>query len=126
MKIAVVGSRRFADYDLMKKVLDAHGKVDLIYSGGAMGADTLAQRYAKENGIVITIFYPKYDTYGKKAPLVRNVLIAQVCDEMIAFPMWDSSGTSHVINKGFQLGKKVYIIKTMEDGSVQTSIRRRE
>jgi predicted Rossmann fold nucleotide-binding protein DprA/Smf involved in DNA uptake len=111
-KTAIVGSRRFNDYELMKKVLDpVKDKIGMIISGGAIGADTLAQRYAKENGIVIVIYYPNYSKYGKKAPLVRNVVIANMAEKMIAFAYKDSIGTRHVISKMKQLGKPVAIIE---------------
>lgn len=119
MKIAVVGSRRFNNYDLLKQVLDKHGKASLIISGGAKGADTLGQRYAKENGLIMHIRYPDYRRYGRKAPLVRNVLIALDCEEMIAFPMPNSSGTWHVIRKAKQFHKKVYIVETLDNGEIK-------
>lgn len=45
MNVAVVGSRNFKDYELMKSELD---KIDIafIISGGAFGADSLAARYS--------------------------------------------------------------------------------
>ncbi len=44
MKIAVVGSRNFNNYQLLKDTLDKYKeKCELIISGGAKGADKLAK-----------------------------------------------------------------------------------
>lgn len=36
-----------------------------IISGGATGVDSLAERYAKENGIDCKVFEAKWNKYGK-------------------------------------------------------------
>jgi len=90
-KVAIVGSRRFNDYNFMRRVLDPHvDDISMIISGGARGADTLAQRYARDNGIPIYIIYPEYGKYGKAAPFRRNVMIANLAEKMIAFAYSDS------------------------------------
>ena len=110
-KVAIVGSRKFTNYTLMKKVLDpVRDKIALIISGGADGADTLAQQYAKENGIPIHIYYPNWKRFGKSAGLKRNVIIANLAEKMIAFPTTESKGTWHVINKMKQFNKPVAIV----------------
>ena len=41
IKIGVIGSRSFNDYELLKRVLDEYlGKVWVVVSGGASGADS--------------------------------------------------------------------------------------
>ena len=113
-KIAVIGGRDFTDYALLSKTLDRIRKEEpevLIISGGARGADSLAQKYAKENGLAILIFYPDYQRYGKRAPLVRNNKIAKECDLLIAFPTSKSRGTWCTVKKAKELGKKVIVIR---------------
>lgn len=56
MKLAVVGSRNFKDYELLKKELD-NFHIDLIISGGASGADKLAEVYAYFKKINTKIFF---------------------------------------------------------------------
>ena len=52
MKIAIVGSRTFEDYDAMCSVIEEklatmeHPTIEDVVSGGARGADSLAERYA--------------------------------------------------------------------------------
>ena len=59
VKIAVVGSRDFDDYELFSDVMDdflsAYGEVTFV-SGGSRGADKLAERYAEDHDIDIVIF----------------------------------------------------------------------
>jgi predicted Rossmann fold nucleotide-binding protein DprA/Smf involved in DNA uptake len=98
------------DAAMFKRELGKLGKIDLIVTGGARGADQLAMAYAKANGIPTKVFYPDYENLGaKRAPLARNVLICAEADIMIAF--WDgqSSGTSHAINAMRIQGKEVII-----------------
>lgn len=113
MKLAVVGSRSFNNYDLLKTKLDAlHIKrpISLIISGGAQGADSLAERWAKENGIESKIFLPDWNQYGKSAGYKRNVQIIEASDAVIAF--WDgiSKGTQHSINIANEKQKPLAII----------------
>lgn len=115
MKVAVVGSRSFTDFKYLSSVLDEHkDKITLIVSGGAKGADTLAQKYAKYNGLPILIYYPQYDYYGKRAPFIRNTHIAEQADIMIAFSYKDSRGTKHVTDYMEGLDKPVILIDVTE------------
>jgi hypothetical protein len=80
-----------------------------IISGGAKGADSLARQYAEMLNIPIVEHLPEYAKHGRRAPLVRNELIIQGSDQVIAF--WDgkSTGTMHSIglakkhNKPFRI-----------------------
>ena len=53
--VGIVGCRKFDDYDLFKQKIiewiNKNGPIDKIVSGGATGADSLAERYAKDNSI---------------------------------------------------------------------------
>jgi hypothetical protein len=109
-KLAVVGSRTITNYEFVKKLLDKQKEnISLIVSGGAKGVDTLAERWAKENGIPTKIFLPDWDTYGSKAGYMRNVFIINECD--ICLAIWDgkSRGTIHSVNL-CKKDKKPYIL----------------
>ena len=61
--LAIVGTRTFNDYKLLKKKVDEINKktkINMIVSGGAKGADKLAEKYAKENKIPTKIFIPNW------------------------------------------------------------------
>jgi len=109
MKIAVVGSRSFNDYDFLKEKLSLY-KIDVIISGGAPGADSLAERYAEENNIETIIFPAEWETHGRAAGPIRNKLIVENCDYLIAFWNGKSRGTKFSIDYAKELGKETVII----------------
>lgn len=113
MNIAAIGSRSFNDYNKLKEVLDTYlGQATRIVSGGAKGADTLAERWAKENNIPTQIFYPDWNKHGKSAGIIRNKEIIKNADIVIAFWDGESKGTKHSISIAKQNGKELVIIKT--------------
>ena len=89
---------------------------NLVISGGAVGADAMAEEWAKENTIDFQVFKPQHKDFPKSirrvaAPYARNTLIAEHSDIITAF--WDgqSTGTKDTNDKGLALSKKVYIFE---------------
>ena len=114
MKIAVVGSRTFEggwNYEAMASIMLAFGATEII-SGGAPGADRLAERYAVEKLLPLTVLQADWDALGKSAGFERNKLIVQACDGVVAF--WDgqSRGTKHTMSLCWKAGKPLAIIRT--------------
>ncbi len=117
MKLAVIGSRTFDDYDiavttikaLFEQVADDE-KPNTIISGGAKGADTLAERYAKERYLTLLVFKPDYQQYARSAAHVRNRLIVDNADMVLAFWNGKSTGTKYTIDYTKKQGKPVQII----------------
>lgn len=111
MRIAVVGSRTFTDWNYAKKILDNWVfDGDTIISGGALGADSLARQYASRCPLVNLIEYkPDWDRYGRSAGYRRNKQIVNNSDMLIAF--WDgrSKGTKHSIDLANARGIRVII-----------------
>lgn len=109
MKVAVIGSRSFNDYEKLKDTLS---KIDvsLLVSGGANGADKLGEQYANENNIPTKIFLPDWKKHGKAAGFLRNTDIINEAELVVAF--WDqqSNGTRDSIQKAEKQGKKVMIV----------------
>jgi predicted Rossmann fold nucleotide-binding protein DprA/Smf involved in DNA uptake len=104
----VIGSRGITDYKLVKLSLDKL-KILRIVSGGAIGADTLAARYAKERNIPIIEFKPDYARHGRTAPLVRDRLIVDEAEEIVAFWDGNSRGTKYTIDYARTMNKPVMI-----------------
>lgn len=109
MKLAIIGSRTFNDYDVLKKECD-NLNIEEIISGGAKGADSLGEKYAIENNIKFTIFKPDWKKYGKRAGFLRNTDIINSCDSVLAFWDGNSKGTQHSINLAHKHNKPVTII----------------
>ncbi len=118
MKLAVIGSRTFTSYDMLRDELNEIDDITEIVSGGAGGADTLAVVWATRHQTTSTIFFPDWDQFGKSAGPLRNTQIVDYCDKLIAF--WDgkSRGTKDSITKAKAQGKLlkiVYFTKFGED-----------
>lgn len=115
MKIAIVGSRTFEDYDLLCKFIGSVlsdgelASIEAVVSGAARGADTLAERYAEEHGFEMIVFPAEWKKFGRRAGFIRNVDIIRECD--ICFAFWDgeSHGTKHDIELCEQTSKPCHI-----------------
>jgi hypothetical protein len=133
MKVAIIGSRTFdnknrlfIEMKLFRQVLTSFKKPDIteIVSGGAQGADKLAEEYANEMKLKLKVFKADWTDfaepcriktgpqgeYNALAGFNRNTKIIEYCDQVIAF--WDgkSPGTKDSLDKSVKLGKKVNII----------------
>ena len=114
-KVIIAGGRDFNDYNLLKSKCDFYlSKIDEeieIVCGGAKGADSLGERYAKEKGLSIRYLYADWELYGKSAGYRRNVEMGDYADALIAF--WDlkSKGTKHMIDYAKSKNIKVRVIK---------------
>lgn len=109
MKIAIIGSRNFADIARIDKFVSWLTKDCVVVSGGARGVDKLAELAAKKYGLPTKIFYADWDTYGKSAGFRRNGTIVEFADVVVAF--WDgaSKGTQDSIEKAGKLGRDVFV-----------------
>ncbi len=107
MKIGIVGGRDFNNYNLLKKIINefiaTENSVSAIVSGGAKGANTLAEEFAKEIDVEMIVFRPDFQKDGRLAALARNTKIIEKSDVVFAF--WDgkSRGTMDSVNKAKNL-----------------------
>lgn len=128
VKLGVIGSRSFHDYELVKKTLEPYkNKIQVIISGGAQGADKLAEKYSWEvlNKKPLIFKADWYNlnvepcdirqdrngrSYNHLAGYNRNTYIVENSDAIIAF--WDekSNGTKDSIWKARRLKKPIKII----------------
>lgn len=110
MKVAVIGSRSFTNYNVLDNILKQHLKSeDIIVSGGATGADSLSEQFAKQNGHKTFIYLPNWKIYGKSAGFIRNKQIVDNSDYIIAFWNGTSKGTLNSINLAKEQGKQVFV-----------------
>ncbi len=106
MKVAVVGSRSILNAEIDRFIPP---DATLIISGGAVGIDSIAEKYADRKGIEKMIIYPDYELYGKSAPLIRDKLIVDNADMVVA--VWDgvSKGTEFTISYAKRRGVPIEI-----------------
>ncbi len=113
MKVGIVGCRKYSNYEEFKNKIDIwekiNGSISTIISGGATGADSLAEKYAQENNIELIIHEAEWDKYGNKAGPIRNTLIVNDCDKLIAFPSKSSRGTWDSVIKAKNADKDVTV-----------------
>jgi hypothetical protein len=108
MKLLVAGSRNITDFDLSPYISN---NVDTIICGGANGIDTLAERYADSHRISKCVIRPRYDIYGRGAPIKRNEEMVDISDAVLV--IWDgqSKGTQHTIEYSKKTKKPITIIQ---------------
>ena len=104
MKLLIVGSRTITNFDLTGHIPE---ETDLIISGGAKGVDTIAEQYADSHGIEKLIILPKYEKFGKAAPIKRNEEMVELADTVLV--IWDgkSRGTKYTLNYAKKKNKKI-------------------
>ena len=112
MKLAIIGSRTFDNYNLLIETLEPYkSKITLVVSGAAKGADSLGEKWAIQNNIETLIFSADWEKHGKKAGFIRNEDIIKNCDCVIAFWDGESKGTKHSLLLCEKYNKPYKIIK---------------
>ena len=108
LKLLVVGSRSITEFDLSPYIT---AEVETIISGGAGGVDTLAEKYADQHRLSKYIMRPRYDLYGRGAPLKRNEQMVDLADAVLI--IWDgqSKGTNYTLKYAQKKNKKVLLVQ---------------
>ena len=107
MKLLIVGSRSITDFDLSPYI---SAEVDTVISGGAGGVDSIAERYADLHRLSKFILRPRYDLYGRAAPLKRNEEMVRLADAVLV--IWDgcSKGTQYTLSYAKKNNKPITLV----------------
>ena len=110
MRVLVCGGREFANRKMLDEALDRlHQErgIALIISGGARGADTMAEWWAKAEGVPCNVYHADWTGLGRKAGPIRNqrMLDEAKPDLVVAFP--GGRGTADMVRRGRQAGVEV-------------------
>lgn len=99
MRILVCGGRDYDSYSIVEWALSPflNPEVTTIIHGAAPGADSLADRWAVENGVPVERYPADWKKYGKRAGYIRNVQMLKEGkpDMVLAFP--GGKGTAMMI-----------------------------
>ena len=108
MNLVIVGSRSITDFDLTPYISD---EVDTVISGGACGVDSLAEQYADSHRLSKYILRPRYNLYGRAAPLKRNEEMVRMADAVLV--VWDgrSKGACYTLKYAEKIKKPTTLIK---------------
>lgn len=106
MKALVCGGRTYRDADTVFRVLSGYPITHIVH-GGARGADTLADQYARKAGLPVAEYRAKWHTYGKAAGALRNAeMLADGRPHIvIAFP--GGTGTADMVRRAKRAGVPV-------------------
>lgn len=121
-RVAIIGSRphpgpaRIHDRNDMRRlaVRDYVGNLPagtVVISGGAQGVDLWAEERALQAGLVVVRCIPPWDALGKRAGMVRNAVIVDLCDRLAAFWDGESRGTKNAIEAARKAGKPVEVFR---------------
>lgn len=115
--LAIVGSRNLKSKELFQegivKAIEQWGVPSEVVSGGAKGADTMGEKWARDNEIVCTVYKPDWNQHGKKAGILRNIDIINKANKVLAFPSKKGKGTQHSI--GLTIKQQKELIKLWID-----------
>ena len=108
MKLLIVGSRSITNFNLSPYI---PADVDTVISGGAGGVDSLAEQYADLYRLSKYILRPRYELYGRAAPLLRNEQMVNMADAVLI--IWDgcSKGTQYTLKYAKKLGKPITLVQ---------------
>lgn len=89
LRMVVAGSRTIGHYpivaDIIEDAIDQFGiSPSTIISGHARGVDSLAEKWAKQNGVKVELHPADWDRYGKAAGHIRNKEMAKCADCLVA------------------------------------------
>jgi hypothetical protein len=139
MKVIIAGDRECDNFDLIESaVKQSSFEITEVVSGGARGADSVGELWAKVNKIPIKVFKAdwnniktpnaivksrqnpwtkKQEKYNANAGFQRNEEMAKYAEALIALqPNGPTNGTQHMIKMAKKYNLKVHIYeKAAED-----------
>lgn len=114
MKIVICGSRFWYNTNAIRKYIRTLDHTnDIIITGGARGADLIANTIAKEEGFQTIVFNADWRVYGNAAGPIRNKQMLELNpDIVVAFhnDIDNSKGTKNCVTQAKLKGIKTIVI----------------
>jgi hypothetical protein len=112
MRVLVCGSRSWRDKEAIARRLKSLPADAMIVTGGALGADQLADDVARDLGLERVIIPANWNRHGRQAGILRNLRMLDTRPELVlAFWNGDSPGTKHTIGEARKRGIRVEVIQ---------------
>lgn len=111
MRTIIAGSREGVTRAAVSLAIKNCGWVpSVVLSGCARGADRLGEIWARDNAVPIEKFPADWIGYPRAAGHIRNALMADNAEALVA--LWDgkSKGTKHMIDNATGKGLRVYVL----------------
>ena len=106
VRVLVCGGRNYSDRQAVDATLDQLDVAGLIH-GGASGADSLGEQWARCRGVPVEIYRADWQRYGRAAGPIRN---QRMIDEgwpdlVVAFP--GGKGTADMVQRAKDTGVRM-------------------
>lgn len=112
--VIIAGGRDYNNFQQLTATMDAvlvnKSQVTII-SGGANGADSLGERYARLRGYPLIVMKADWGKHGKRAGYLRNVDMFKAASAAVCFWNGISRGTAHMIDITMEGGKPLRVIR---------------
>lgn len=113
LRVLVCGGRDYSDAGHVYSVLDMHHArwpITLIIVGDASGADSAAERWARDHGVARVKEYAAWNARGRAAGPIRNrkMLTEHRPDLVLAFP--GGPGTADMVRQSRAAGVHVIVV----------------
>lgn len=106
VRLIIAGGRHYRMTPTDWAALDSIGKVAVVLSGGAAGADLWGERWARVRGIPVERFPADWAKHGRAAGPMRNEQMARCADALALFP--GGRGTASMLSKAVEYGLDVH------------------
>jgi hypothetical protein len=122
-KILVTGSRDWSDITTVIETFKNYDKSVILVHGDCKGADIICAAVGETLGFEIRSYPADWDTYGKRAGIIRNQLMIDTenkpdepIDVCIAFhdELENSKGTKHCVSSALAANIPVIYVKSKD------------
>jgi predicted Rossmann fold nucleotide-binding protein DprA/Smf involved in DNA uptake len=117
VKVAIVGSRHFADTVRVADYVNSLPPRASVITGSASGVDAAVTKAARARGIAVQVISASFDEMADASKsAARNQRLVDACDVLVAF--WDgrSQGTRNTVERALDSGKEVHVFTAPKMG----------
>ena len=119
-RILVCGGRDYSDVNRVYRVLDEfHEQYDamgipmVLIAGGATGADTIAENWAKDRGVYCEVYRADWARYKNAAGPLRNARMLEEGNPDLVLAFAGGKGTADMVSRAKKAG--VHVMEILED-----------